>query len=89
MQESINVPSTTVMGSLTTCLISGFQAITNLFKAIGNTSSAGERVTKAWDHTAHSYEEKALNNRNLDRLANEEEYAANAARLTAKLKKTK
>lgn len=81
MENSANAPAPTVMGSLTTCLISGFSAITNGFTAIGNTSSAGAHVTKAWDHTAESYEDKALHNRNLFRLENDTEYAATAARL--------
>jgi len=87
MRVSTSAPAPTVMGSITQCLITGFNSITNLFQAVGNTSSAGAHVTKAWDHTAESYEDKALHNRNLFRLENEEEYSATAARLTKAQKK--
>ena len=82
-------PAPTVMGALTTCLITAFSSITNLFQAVGNTSSAGAHVTAAWDHTAESYEDKALHNRNLFRLENEEEYSITAAKLTAAKPKAK
>lgn len=77
--------NTNVVRSLSNNLIKGFDSVGNLFQALGNASSAGAHVTKAWEFTAESYEDSARHARNTFNLENESKFAA----LEAKLNKTK